>query len=160
MCRDLYELLHDAAIQALIESEHPTDTLISRCARIPLLEESRHPAQSRRGFLVSDSWAGMPAVAIRDAATGLERRLRLSCEDLILDVVAERRPKGWDFFARVYERGQVVSRSYVLQVGRRKLVAGSRDIYAWDSPHPPRKIRLLSGEVEVDFDDIPWKAAE
>lgn len=157
-CRELFGLLHDAAFQSMVDAEEPTDDLLTSCLRIPLLAGARHPARSRSGAITSDSWRELPAVALRDAATGLERRLRLTSGGLVLELVAERRPDEWSFSARVYEGNEVASARYVLQAGRRKIVAGRRDVFVWSSPRPPRMIRLLSKTVKIDFEKIDWKA--
>jgi len=160
VCSDLFGFLRDVEYQKSIEAARPTDRLIARCVRIPLIENSRNPRTVRHGALISDSWQGMPAPALRDAASGLERRIRLASDSIILDLVAERRPSGWCFFARAYDGENVASSHFVLQVGREKLTAGPREMYVWQSVHPPRKINLLSSETRIEFDKIDWKAAE
>jgi len=159
-CRDLFEFLGSALFQRKISDEKASDRLLTECTQIPLLERSRLATKSRRGQLTSDSWVGMPAAVLRDAASGMERRIRLTCGSLVLDLVAERRPDGWDFSARVYESRKVASRNYVLQAGRQKLLAGSRGVYTWTANHPPGIIRLLSPEQQINFDRLDWKASD
>lgn len=159
-CRDLFAFLSDTAYLKMIRAEQPSDELLARCARAPLIEAARHPARTERGRVISDSWRGLSAVVVRDAATGIERRLRLASRNLVLDLVAERRADAWSFFARVYDRDRVASADYVLEAGRRRLTAGPRDMYAWDAKRPPRSIHLVSAAVRIRFDRIDWSAAD
>jgi hypothetical protein len=159
-CSELFDFLQDVEYQRAIDSSSPSERLITRCARIPLIEATKNPRFVQQGRLISDSWRGMPALALRDAASGLERRMRLASDSVVLDLVAERRPSGWCFFARAYDGNNVASSNFVLQVGREKLTAGAREMYVWESVHPPRKINLLSSETRIEFDKIDWKAAE
>ncbi len=97
----------------------------------------------------------VPAMQIREAPSDLERRLRLTAQGYTLELVADRRGKGWEFVARVYFKEQVCT-EFILQVGRLKLGPEAHDCYFWSTPKPPRSLKLLSPELKIDFGEITW----
>ena len=154
----------------------PELLLVSRFSVVgrPLIERSSHAAVGRvkeiarggaagetggtiRGELSFDSWQGMPAVALRDAGPGCERRLRLTAGRFELDIVAERGEEEWEFIARVYEKGRVLT-GFALKAGRRKIVASSQGFFHWQCKRPPQRLVLQSPAMSIDFGAVSWQA--
>lgn len=153
----MYELLSAFHIARSVDLVLPSDEAMIKQEGIALIAASRAPARTVRGKVVFDSWHDLPAMAIRDAAIGIERRLRFRAGRIVLEFVAERQPDGWEFTAKVYENGRAVS-DYVLKVGGRRFLPSARHCYNWLAPHPPRKIQLLSPSLRVDLGKLGWRS--
>ena len=156
-CRDLYELLSAFHVARSIDPLLPSDEAMVKQEGIALIAASRSPARTVRGQVVFDSWRDLPAMDVRDAAIGIERRLRFRAGRIVLEFVAERQPEGWEFTAKVYENGRTAS-DYVLKVGGRKFLPSARHCYNWLAPYPPREIQLLSPSLRVDLDKLGWRS--
>ncbi len=154
-CRIAYEILEwSGADHGRVVWEPPTD-LLRKHKAVPQLVASRHPARAVRGLAVTDSWDDRPAVAVRQAPFGIERRVRFEAGEYALEFVASRRLGGWDFVARVYE-SERPSRQFVLKVGSRKLPAGAGNCFMWRSPRPPQSLILLSSDLRIDLGRLEW----
>lgn len=156
-CRDLYEF-HRARMRVAPDGLlAPSDETMARHLAIPLLEAIRHTTGRRKGAVVYDSWSQLPALALRDAGKGAERRLRMQAGEVILEFSAERQGDSWDFTARAYEEDQVVSSTYVLKVDGRDVIASGQDCFYWSSQQPPQRVKLISAEAAIDFGSVRWK---
>ena len=155
-CSEMFEFLSSVDIARRRPLEKTSEELISRFSLIPLLVGSHKPSRTVSGNVGFDSWSQLPAFAARDGARGMERRMRLKAGQITLELVAEHRPEGWEFTARVYDRRKVAS-NYVLKIGRRKIPAGLQSCFFWSSETPPRNIQLLSPKVLIDFGPLNWK---
>jgi len=155
-CRELYELLSAFHVARSVDPVLPSDEAMVKQEGIALIAASRVPARTVRGQVVFDSWNDLPAMVVRDAAIGVERRLRFRAGRIVLEFVAERQPEGWEFTAKVYENGRAAS-NYVLRVGGRKLLPSVRQCYNWLAPRPPREIQLLSPSLRVDLGKLGWR---
>jgi hypothetical protein len=113
------------------------------------------PGDIARATTAYDSWRSSPATVLRDAARGMERRLRFIAGKISLELVVERRPEGYSFVARCY-RGGRPSTEYILKVGRERLQPEYRSCYFWTSRKPPRNMQLLSPFLKVDLDRVQW----
>ena len=113
------------------------------------------PANLVEGRAVDDSWSGLPALATRDAAKGMERHLLFRAGPIALVLNACRDPQGWRFVARVYRKSEA-THEFVLKTGREKLRPGFRDCYYWTANRPPRRLQLLSPSLGIDVEDIKW----
>jgi hypothetical protein len=155
-CRMLFELLsiHRAEAPDSLISVPPVGALYRQMA-ISRLAESRNPERSVSGAIIFDSWQHLPVSQTRDAAPGLERRMRLKSDQYLLELIGDRQLREWDFVARVYDRARV-TREFILKVGRRKLYPELQDCFFWSSARPPRRIQLLSPSLRVDFGNIKW----
>jgi len=149
-CRLLYELLSCFRGQSPASLEYPSHRAVDRAAVIPVLVGPKAPLRTEVGRLVFDSWQHVPAAQLRAASRGLERRLRFSCRDITFEVVAERRPDGWEFSARVY-RGDSPSCRFVLRAGRLRLLCDEHECFFWSGRHLPQKLVLLSSERQIAF---------
>lgn len=156
-CRELFELFQSVMCVAPDGLMEPSDETMARHVAIPIVEASRRAAKRLKGTITYDSWERVPALALRDAGKGAERRLRLQAGDLTLEFSAERQGDSWDFAARAYHNEHAVSSRFILQAGRREVVASDQDCFFWSSQRPPRKLRLVSSEVAVDFGPLKWK---
>ena len=157
-CRVQFELMQSFAHPGGESLTTSGADAVSRLAVIPHLERRRLPERRLSGSLAQDSWAQLPAVALRDAAIGLERRIRLVAGSIALELVAERQADGWEFVARVY-RNEETSSEFVLKAGARKLLSKSEGFYHWSSNRPPRTFELISPSVHVNFDKVSWVTA-
>ncbi len=156
-CRKLFEFFQvflRAAPGGLLE---PSEEAMARHVAIPISEGSRHAVKKLKGSIAYDSWAQVPALALRDAGKGAERRLRLEAGNLILEFSAERQGDTWDFTARAYHNEQAVSSGYILKADRREVIAGEQNCFFWSSQQPPRKLQLVSPDIAVDFGFLKWK---
>jgi hypothetical protein len=155
-CRTLFGLLsvhHTEAPDSHISP--PSVSALYRQMAISRLAESRNPEHSVPGAIIFDSWQHLPASQTRDAAPGLERRMRLEYGQYLLELVGDRQLREWDFVARVYDRARA-TRQFILQIGRRKLYPEVQDCFYWSSARPPRRIQLLSPSLRIDFGNIKW----
>jgi hypothetical protein len=155
-CSEMFEFLSSIGIANRLPLEQASEDLVSRFSLIPLLVGTQKPARSISGSLRFDSWQHLPAFAARDGAKGMERRMRLKAGRITLELVAEHRPEGWEFTARVYDKREITS-GFVLKTGRRKIPAGLQNCFFWSSEKPPRRIQLLSPKVLIDFGPLSWK---
>lgn len=113
------------------------------------------PSKVIPGFLKVDSWARIPALQLRDAVGGLERRLHLEAGAYTLELVAEQQRESWAFVARVYNDDQV-SHDFVLKAGVQKIMAEDDGFYHWTSPRTPHTLKLISEALRIDFQKVPW----
>lgn len=128
---------------------------VSRLAAIPMTARQIKPERRTAGRVHRDSWVDLPALALRDSGVGLERRLVFSAGHIRLELVAQRTRGGWEFVARVFENDTAVT-EYVLRAGRQTLAPAADGYYFWRAEHAPRTIRLLSPQVQVDFEKVSW----
>jgi len=138
-----------------IVPETPSEPHLGKLETIPVLKSDRRRRTSIAGKIASDSWSGLSPVQVRDAARGLERRLRLKAGHIELEIVAERELAEWKFSARVYIDGEP-SGGFALKVGRKVLTPEFRNCFYWSSERPPRTVRLLSTSEEIAFNAITW----
>lgn len=155
-CSEMFEFLSSIDILQRRPLETASEGLISRFSLIPVLVGSYQPGQTVTGAVKFDSWSQLPALAARDGAKGMERRMQLKAGQITLELVAEHRPEGWEFTARVYDKRKVNS-DFVMKIGRKKISAGLQSCFFWSSEKPPRRIQLLSPKVLIDFGPLSWK---
>jgi hypothetical protein len=155
-CREVFEVLSRFPVAGRDRIAQPTPGALDRYAAVPLIDH--RSIQSRRvtGRVSFDSWANRPAAQIRDVTVGLIRRICLKAGKLSLEIVAERRQDNWEFVARVYDK-KAVSSEYVLRVGAKNLLPRSQGFYHWSSKGTPRTLRLLSQDLQVDFERLSWR---
>ena len=154
-CNIEYEVLKLSISPRPSSGIEPSSGLLTRHASVPFLVGNWVPANLTVGRTVDDSWSGLPALAVRDAAMGMERHLRFSSGPVTLVLNASRTPDGWRFVARVYRKNKT-TQEFVLKLGREKLQPGFRDCYYWTANQPPRRLQLLSPSLGIDVEDIKW----
>ncbi len=154
-CRELFSMLSRYACAG-------SEPLVSSSPRhLKCLEKIAHrmpswsPSKVIQGFLKVDSWAHIPALQLRDAAGGLERRLHLEAGAYTLELVAEQQRESWAFVARVYNEGEV-SQDFVLKAGAQKILAEDDGFYHWSSPGTPHTLKLISEAFRIDFQKVSW----
>ncbi len=155
-CRELFDFLSKIGFPKRRPLEKPSEELITRFALIPLSVNSRKPGETVVGTVVFDSWSHLPAIHARDNAKGMERRMRLKAGQIVLELVAEHQADRWELTARVYDNRKVAA-GFILKAGRRIIQAGTERCFFWSSRTPPRRIRLLSPQVLIDFGPLNWK---
>ena len=154
-CRNLFAVLSRVTTEAELAASEPSRHSVYRHRAIALIDQSRHPRRQIAGAVVFDSWSHLSNVQVRDAVLEGERRLRLKAGRYVVELVADRQLDTWEFTARVYA-GTAVTSEFILQIGRRKLFAEAQQCYFWTAKHPPRRVRLLSPDVGVDFGELSW----
>lgn len=92
---------------------------------------------------------------LRDVADGQIRRLQFRAGKFSLEIVAERTRDHWEFVGRIYS-GKEVEHSFVLRVGRLKLLAETDGFYHWSSRAVPRTIQAVSYNDNLNFGEIEW----
>ena len=152
-CRFLFALLQLPAIDPI--GDDLFSPAIYSSAAIAAYERARHPASHLLGSVAFDSWKEQPEAATRAVEIAEERRLSFSAGDYTLELVAEKERQGWACTARLYCKNKP-QHHFILEVGRRKLHAESRRCYFWRMKTPPRSLAISSGDVRIDFGDIPW----
>ena len=157
-CRDFYELLSTYASTGGAPLIGSTSEAVARYSSISAGRKTRAVPILLRGRLISDSWSQVPSVQLRDVGVGMERRLKLEANGIVLDIAAERQRDGWEFVARIYDNNEVTS-EFALKVGRQKYMAGSDGFYHWSSRRPPGVFRLLSKALKVEFEKVSWLTA-
>lgn len=155
-CREMFEALEQFPLASREPLVQPSPDALDRYSAIPLVD--RRPVAARRieGRVSFDSWADCPAAQLRDMTVGMIRRICLKAGKLSLEIVAERRQDCWEFVGRVYDRKNVSS-EYVLRVGARKLLPRSQGFYHWSSKGTPRTFKLLSQDLQVEFERLSWR---
>lgn len=157
-CSILFQLLSEFEL-AGAEPMVPSDqTAVAQLVSIAKRQKSTTGLRMALGRLTADSWNNIPALQLRNVASGVERRLRFQAGRIALEIVAERNREGWEFTARAYNRNRVTT-AFVIKAGHRKFIADSSGFYYWSSERPPSTIQLLSDTQTVDFKDISWLAA-
>ncbi len=155
-CRELFEALARFPVAGRERIAQPTPGALDRFAAVPLIDRKPNSLRRITGQVVFDSWANRPSAQLRDVTVGLIRRVCLTAGKLSLEIVAERRQDSWEFVARVYDN-KTVSSEYVLRVGAKKLLPRSQGFYHWSSKGTPRTLRLLSQELQVEFERLSWR---
>jgi len=155
-CREVFEALSRFPLAGRVPIARLTPGALDRYAAVPLIDRQPASAQRITGQVAFDSWANRPAAQIRDVTVGLIRRVCLQAGKLSLEIVAERRQDCWEFVARVYDR-KTVSSEYVLRVGAKKLLPRSQGFYHWSSKGTPRTLKLLSQDLQVEFERLSWR---
>ena len=154
-CRTLYQLLKWTGAEKGELVWEPSEELVNRSKAIARIAQSRKPARTIVGNVEFDSWGSQPALAVRQASVGLERRIRFAAGDFIIEIVGARQDSGWDFVARVYEDGKA-TRQFILQAGKRKLYPNQADCFLWTSRQGPRQLRLLSEDLAINLKGLRW----
>ncbi len=127
----------------------------ARWKAIPLMDEAPQKSRPRNGRVAFDSWEMAPAAALRDIPDGHIRRLELKAGVVTLEIVAERAQDHWEFVGRIYSRNEVQN-TYVLKVGRIKLIPRTDGFYHWSSTSVPHAVRAVSYRNNLLFGGIPW----
>ncbi len=154
-CRSVWHLLDwSGAGAGRLEYETP-DELIGDLQTIPRILRSRSPRKNMSGRMVLDSWRDRPAPAVREAPSGVERRVRFAASHFIVELVAKCLSSNWEFVARVYD-GDSTTGEFILKVGHHELPAGRGDCYYWTSARPPRRISLSSPDLRIDLEGLKW----
>jgi hypothetical protein len=133
----------------------PSPDSAARWKAIPLLNETPTRTRPRTGRVTFDSWEMGPSTPLRDVEDGQIRRLELKAGNLSLEIVAERAKDHWEFVGRIY-RGKDVEHSFVLRIGRLKLLAGANGFYHWSSKAVPRTIQAVSYDDHLTIGGIEW----
>ena len=133
----------------------PSSELVQQLKAVPLLARTRRPRKAVRAVPVMDSWSDRPAVAVRQAPFGVERRVRFEVGEYTLEFVASRNLDGWDCVARVYKEGRP-ARRFILKAGSRNISAGPGGCFIWSSAKPPRRLAALSPELQIDLERLEW----
>lgn len=154
-CRSLFVALKWLGTEAGQPEWTLPNELLRRHKAIPLLVASLRPARSVTASRVFDTWTSRPALAVRQAFFGVERRVRFAVAQYEIELVANRQLEGWDLAVRVYESGAITGR-FVLQTGRRKLPVGCGECFVWSSPRPPRRLDLLSPDLRIRLEKLLW----
>ena len=154
-CRSLFEALKWLGAEAGRPEWTLPRELLRRHKAIPLLVASLRPTRSVTALRIFDTWTSRPALAVRQAAFGVERRVRFAVAQYEIELVANRQLGSWDLAARVYENGAITS-GFVLQAGRRKLPIGCGECFVWSSPRPPRRLDLLSPDLRIRLERLLW----
>lgn len=157
-CRELFRILSNYRPYGASPLTGSSESTVARAAAIPLLQPSHRPEQVIRGRATTDSWSQLPAMQLREAPVGLERRLCFQAGDVTLELSAERRSSGWEFVARVYDNDRI-SLSWVLKSGRQRFAAEKEGFYCWKAKNPPKSLSLISGKSQIEFDNLSWKAS-
>jgi len=140
------------------ELERPSAEAVERFAATGLAGGVTDDATDRRrvrGRLPFDSWETRSVANTRDLPEGLVRRMCLTAKGVTLEVVAERLREGWDFVARVYRADKPVAR-FLLKVGAKRLLPQAGGFYHWTSKAAPKRLVLVSGQTDVEFNDVAW----
>lgn len=143
-----YDLIEQTIIQ-------PPDDALMRHQGVARLINARQPSPTVSGAVLYDSWTTPPPLAVRSTGIGVERRIRLSSGEFILELVAERNIDHWDFVARVYRNKKVCS-EFSLKAGRKALYPQQGKCYFWSSKQPTRRIQLQSADINIDFGELSW----
>ncbi|UCC43375.1 MAG: hypothetical protein JSU65_09530 [Candidatus Zixiibacteriota bacterium] len=154
-CRTLVGILKWSGAGVGPLAWEPSEAAVRRSKAIARIDQSRKPLKTLTGAIIFDSWKSQPALAVRQAPFGIERRIRFKLQQYTMEFVGIRQMTGWEFVARVYD-GDAVTRQFVLQTGTRKLVVGSGDCFHWHSQQPPRRMRLLSKLLGIDLGSLQW----
>ncbi|MBD3402392.1 hypothetical protein GF420_05815 [candidate division GN15 bacterium] len=156
VCRELVELLRQFPVAGLDSLEEPSELSRERHVAIGRAALSDRARPTVTGLTRFDSWSGLSAVALRDAGVGLERRLELEAGPIRLELLAQRTERTWEFVARVFRDSRVTA-GFVLQVGRKRLIAETDGFYYWTAARPPAKLALTAPDVTVRFPEISWR---
>ncbi len=156
-CRELFDICSACERATRYGLEQPSDEAVAHHFSIPLKENTKNSISKLKGLITYDSWAPVPALQLRDTGRGAERRLRMESDDIILEFSAERQSSSWDFTARAYRKEEVASADYILKADGLEVTSSVQECYYWTSQQPPRRIRLVSPEVTVDFGYLRWK---
>ncbi len=155
LCRTVYQLLKWTGADKGPLVWEPSEELVNRSKAIARIAQSRKPARTVVGRVIFDSWGNKPALSVRQAPVGLERRLRFEAADFIIEIVGARQDSGWDFVARVYKDGKA-TRQFVMQIGSKKLHLSEGDCFFWESKREPRGFKLLSESLAIELGALQW----
>lgn len=155
-CKDIFDILTLTVDQKELIDWSACEELTNKCSQIPKLISSRNPVNRITGSIKYDSWSQLQSAQLRDAAQGLERRFLLTGGIISLELVAERRPDGWDFTARVYKHKKPISSQFILKAARQTVFVNTTDGFSWFSHRPPKMIQLCSPEMQISFKGLIW----
>jgi hypothetical protein len=140
--------------KSLLDLQSPSAQARSRWHAIPLLFEDAGSSRQISGRIGFDSWAGR-AVGLRDIDDGHVRHLQFEAGSTKIELVAERKQKGWDFVARVYVKA-AVAHEFVIEAGRKRILPQSDGFYLWTSASLLRNLRLISLDRQIVIGGITW----
>lgn len=154
-CSTLYFLLEQYSEYDSLVISKPDHEIIKRYSSIPLLVLTRNKVKPLLGKLVFDSWAGMPALQLRDKDLDGMRRLCLQAGQIRLEIIAERQQYNWSFTARVYDIDEIAS-GWILSAGGKKILPNSLGFYQWSTSRKPHNLRLFNLNNKIHFKKILW----
>jgi hypothetical protein len=140
--------------KSLLELQSPSAHARSRWHAIPLLFEDSGATRQVSGRIGYDSWAGT-AIGLRDIDDGHVRHLKFEAGSTKIELVAERRNRGWDFVARVYTKA-AVAHEFVIEANRKRILPQSDGFYLWTSTKLLRSLRLVSLDRQIVIGGITW----
>jgi hypothetical protein len=154
-CRMTLEALARCrTIRSLKSAEGQQETLVQRLLSTPALisgpgKKLLHAAPT------SDSWRAGQFAEVRNAAHGIERRLRFRAGGYSVDLVADRLGDSWEVSLRLSRRGAPVSH-FMASCDGRKVLPIDIGFFAWQSHRPPRRLRVWSTGVSIQLEPIGW----
>jgi hypothetical protein len=154
-CSTLYFLLEQYSEYDSLVISRPDDEIIKRYASIPLLSATENKVKPLFGKLVFDSWAGIPALQLRDKDQDGMRRLCMRAGRIRLEIIAERQQYNWSFTARVYDDDEIAS-GWILSAGRDKILPDSLGFYQWNTSKKPHSLKLFNLNNKINFKKISW----
>lgn len=137
------------------EYDIPSPDTIERFAATALITDTTTGRTSRAGRMAFDSWKERAVANVRDLPAGLVRRICLRAGSITFEIVAERQRGEWEFVGRVYE-GDEPRAGFVLNAGRKKLLPKAGGFFYWSSKTAPRRLTLVSGTTNLEFDSLAW----
>jgi hypothetical protein len=155
MCKALFHLVKQYSGKNTPSIIRPDLVSIKRFSAIPTLYQVNRKHKHRKGNLVFDSWASLPAYQLRDIVPDFIRRLCLQAGSIKLEIIAERQQEIWEFTARIYDDNDV-SMEWILSAGRRKLYPITFGFYQWSSKNKPHRIKIFNKNYKIDFEKISW----
>ena len=106
-----------------------------------------------------DSWAMPAAAGVRGAGVTDERRVCFEMSGKTLDLRAEHRQNRWDFTAKITDKAGLPA-DWTLMVGNVEHFPDDAGFYQWSAVRPPKKIKLISDEGEIETPEINWKKSQ
>ena len=103
-----------------------------------------------------DSWSMPAPEGVRGAGVFEERRICFEVSGKIFDLRAEHRQNRWDFTAKITDKLGIPA-DWVVTVGNEEHFPDTDGFYQWSSVRPPKKIRLLSDDGEIETPELSWK---
>ena len=153
-CRLLFNFYRHIPAGGLNELPSAPSIWIERAGTICTETSLANRVKRFRARLSFDSWASLPAIAMRNAPTNV-RRLSYDCGGNKLEIQGTKRPTDWQFVARFVDEG--IGHEAAIRLGKDSNVFPDEDGYfIWTNIKPETALVVTFRDEVYDITDIEW----
>lgn len=156
-CRELYELFQTYRVAGQLHLPEPPDAWVAKAVNLMHSDAKLQSVKKLLARLTFDSWAALPASAVRSVAVQQERRMHFEVDAITFDLRAERSGKQWHFTAQITAADNADTAEFTIEIGRKNVDVNEIGLYQWQSSTLPKQIVLKSASSIIELPALLWK---